>query len=113
MLEPSQTLFGSESRTRILLSLQLLGESYPSELAALLELRLFSVQSAIHSLEREGLVTSRNVGRTRAVTLNPRYFALHELQALLARLATNDPPLMAMFSRKRRRPRKAGKPGGL
>ena len=48
--------FGGETRTRLLVALRLLDESYPRELARLLGVSLSSVQQAVRGLERDGLV---------------------------------------------------------
>ena len=79
--------FGSRSRTRILLALSSLEASYPRELARRLESPIFAVRKALEGLQRDGLVTSRLVGRTRVYTLDPSYLAYKELAAYLARLA--------------------------
>lgn len=84
-------------------------ESYPRELARLLDLRLFSVQRALASLERDGLVSARLRGRTRVYRLEPRYFAKDELAAYLDRLAANETELDGRIRRIRRRPRRTGK----
>jgi len=84
--------------------------TYPRELARLLDLALNSVQGALRSLERDGLVTGRSVGRTRLVELNPRYFAASALTAYLDKLIAADPDLQARVSAQRRRPRRSGKP---
>lgn len=101
--------FGSGSRTGALIALGLLEESYPRELARVLELKLFSVQGALSGLEKDGLVASRLAGRTRLYRLNPRYFALRELRAFLARLAEPEERLRTRIEDMRRRPRRAGK----
>lgn len=85
--------FGTPSRTRSLIALRLMEESYPRELARLLDLRLFSVQRALASLERDGLVSARSRGRTRVYRLEPRYFAMDELAAYLDRLAAQETEL--------------------
>lgn len=95
----------------VLLLLALIKESYPSELARLLNAKLYSIQGILKSLESEGVIVSRLVGRTRQVTLNPRYFASEELAALLWKLATNDAEVQRAASQKRSRPRRPGKPG--
>lgn len=82
--------FGSLARTRALLALALMTESYPRELARVLETPLFSIQKALASLERDGLVASRLLGRTRLYALNPRYLASRELREYLERLAGRD-----------------------
>jgi DNA-binding transcriptional ArsR family regulator len=101
--------FGTPSRTRSLVTLRLLEESYPRELARLLDLRLFSIQRALASLERDGLVSARPRGRTRVYRLEPRYFARDELAAYLDRLAVQETELDARIRRIRLRPRRTGK----
>jgi hypothetical protein len=102
--------FGGQARTRLLLALRLLEESYPRELARVLERPLQGIQSAIQGLERDGLVSARLAGRTRLVRLNPRYFAREELQRYLLKLAEPDRELQARVAALRRRPRRTGKP---
>ncbi len=95
----------------VLVAIRLLEESYPSELASLLGLRLFSVQGILVAFEREGIIASRLLGRTRRVSLNPRYFAFKELDSLLWTLGKHDDELQQMLATRRRRPRRPGKPG--
>lgn len=113
MLDREPALFGSRNRTMVLVGVRLLEQTYPSELAELLGLRVFSAQQILASLEREGVVVSRLVGRTRVVTLNPRYFARRELDAMLWALGKQDQTLQQKLATKRRRPRSVGKPGLL
>ena len=101
--------FGSQTRTRVLLVLSLLEQSYARELARVLRSSLSLVQKALLSLEKDGLVAIRSVGRTRVVTLSPRYFARRELRAFLNRLAEPDDRLKKAVSTLRRRPRRTGK----
>ena len=102
--------FGGQARTRVLLALRLLDESYPRELARVLELPVSGVQMAVRGLERDGLVAARAAGRMRLVRLNPRYFAREELQRYLLTLAGADAALQDRVAEMRRRPRAAGKP---
>lgn len=102
--------FGPQTRTRLLVALSLLDESYPREMARLLGVSLSAVQKALASLERDGLVAVRSVGRTRVARIDPRYFARQELLAYLERLAEADPDLARSVSSLRRRPRRTGKP---
>lgn len=102
--------FGGQARTRVLIALRLVDESYPRELARLLEVPLAGVQGALRGLERDGLVAGRTAGRTRLVRLNPRYFAREELQRYLLALAGADAALERRVNALRRRPRLAGKP---
>jgi predicted transcriptional regulator len=102
--------FGSWTRTRVLLALQLLEDSYPRQLARLLGLSISGVLKGIRSLELDGLIAGRTVGTTRIFQINPRYFAVSELRAYLARLADADELLRERVATIRRRPRRTGKP---
>jgi|SRR2546427_5042645 len=102
--------FGGAGRTRVLLALRLLSESYPRELARLLGMPFSSVHKALRSLERDGLVAGRAVGRTRVFQLDPRYFAYDELQRFLRRLAEPELELKTTVASLRRRPRRTAKP---
>lgn len=95
----------------MLVAIRLLETTYPSELAALLGVRPYTVQSILASLERESVIVSRLMGRTRTVTLNARYFAHGELSALLWKLGAQDMDLQSKLAARRRRPRRAGKSG--
>jgi len=102
--------FGGGTRTRLLVALRLLDESYPRELSRLLGVSLSAVQKALASLERDGIVAVRTVGRTRVARIDPRYFARRELMSYLGRLAEADATLAASVASLRRRPRRTGKP---
>jgi DNA-binding transcriptional ArsR family regulator len=102
--------FGSRTRTRVLLALELLGESYPRELSRVLGVGLSVVQKAIRSLELDGLIAGRALGRTRLYSINPAYFAAKELRQLARRLAEVDDELRQEVSALRTRPRRSGKP---
>ncbi|UCE03140.1 MAG: winged helix-turn-helix transcriptional regulator [Candidatus Latescibacterota bacterium] len=102
--------FGSRARTLVLLALRLLVESYPRELERLLGIPLSGVQRALGSLESDGLVAARAVGRTRMYRLDPRYFAHEDLQRFLLRLSEPEEELRSRIEALRRRPRRSGKP---
>lgn len=101
--------FGSQTRTRLLLALSLLQQSYARELARVLEIPISVIQKALLSLERDGLVAARSAGRTRVVSLNPRYFAQRELLTFLKRLTEPEDRLKKAVAKLRRRPRRTGK----
>jgi DNA-binding transcriptional ArsR family regulator len=101
--------FGGKTRTRVLIALRLMSESFPRELSRLLETSLAGVQQALRSLEADGLVSARTLGRVRLFRLNPRYYALDELERYLLRLANAQPNLRARLGALRRRPRRTGK----
>lgn len=102
-------IFGTKTRTNILLLLTLLEESHASELARILNVRLFTVQNSLDTLEQVGMVSGVVSGRERRVRLNPRFLARDELKALLDKLALNDSDLLDRVEQVRRRPRRAGK----
>lgn len=110
MVIKSSSPFGSGRRTRVLLALSLLGESYARELARVLRAPLSGVQKALQSLELDGLVAGRSVGRTRVCQLDPRYFARDALRQFLLRLAEPETTLRSQVATLRRRPRRTGKP---
>ena len=100
-------LFGSQARTDVLVAVARLGESYPSELAALLGRQLTEVRRAIASLEEAGVVVTRTRGRTRLTTLNQRHPQAAPLYALLLDMSAT-PRYEGRFN-VRRRPRATGK----
>ena len=102
--------FGGLVRTRTMIALRLLGSSFPRELSRVLVTPVSAVSRALAGLERDALVAGRLVGRTRVCTLNPAYFAKHQLDAYLSRLADADHELREQTDRLRRRPWRAGKP---
>ncbi len=102
--------FGSYARTRVLLALRLLAETYARELARFLELSLSGVQKALRSLERDGLVVGRAAGRTRLYRLSPRAPARQQLERYLEQLLESEVDLRTRAAGLRRRPRRSGKP---
>jgi|SRR3989304_2895434 len=102
--------FGGVGRTRVLLALRMLSESYPRELARVLGMPFSSVLQALRSLEMDGLVAGRALGRTRVFKIDPRYFAYDELQRLLLQLTESEGELKTRVSALRRRPRRTAKP---
>ena len=78
--------FGTRTRTRILLALSERPDAHIRKLARLIGASLSVVQHALATLERDGLVQVRTVGRVRRVSLNSDYPAHVELAALLRRL---------------------------
>lgn len=102
--------FGAPTRTRVLVALSLLRSSYPRELARLMDASLTGVLKGLASLERDGLIVGRLIGRSRVYTFNPAYFARTELSRYVTKLAEADERLRARTEQLRRRPRRRGKP---
>ena len=110
MLVSRSSPFGGKTRTLVLVALSVLEESFPRELARVLEVPLNGIQQAIKGLEADGIVSGRSAGRTRLFRLSPRYFARQELQTYLKRLAEPEAELARRIAALRRRPRRTGKP---
>lgn len=103
-------LFGSRTRTRILIYLALAEESYVSEMASALGDSKLTVQRILRALEDLGVVASRLRGRVRLVSLDKTWYAAAELRALLQRMSAADEDVLAAAASVRRRPRRPGKP---
>ena len=101
-------LFGSKTRTDVLVTIARLDLTYPTEVARVLGLRLIEAQRAIVSLERDGIVISRLTGKTRNVSLNRRFSASDELYTLLLKMS-EEPSYGDRWAKLRRRPRAIGK----
>jgi hypothetical protein len=103
-------LFGSPTRTRVVVMAVALRETYPRELARLADAPLISVQRIVDDLEREGILASRLSGNQRRVIVNSEWIASQELRALALRLAETIPDIRIALEAERRRARRRGKP---
>jgi DNA-binding transcriptional ArsR family regulator len=102
-------LFGSRTRERVLKLLGILERSYPREMAALLDEDLSVVQHTVDDLERDGVLASRLLGRTRLFELNRTYQHYAPVRDLLARMGQSDPEIVEAAQSVRQRPRRARK----
>ena len=102
-------LFGSRTRERFLRLLGLLEQTYPVQAAKLLNEPLLSIQRAAADLERDGILASRLMGRTRVYELNKRYQHYESVRDLLARMGQADPGVVTAAASLRQRPRRARK----
>jgi hypothetical protein len=104
-------LFGTETAEKVLLYLKNYGSGYPRGIATAYEIPVSQVQRQLERFEREGILVSRLVGRTREYRWNPRYLFLEELDSLLAKaLAALPEDYQRKYFRTRTRPRRKGKP---
>ena len=110
MLVSRSSPFGGKTRTLVLVAFGLLEESFPRELARVLETPLNGIQQALKGLEADGIVSGRTAGRTRLFRVDPNYFARAELQSYLRRLVEPEAKLVRRIAALRRRPRRTGKP---
>ncbi len=104
-------LFGSETAEKALLYLENYGSAYPRAVARTFDLAVGQVQKQLEKFEREGVLASRLVGRTRVYEWNPRCFYLAELRGILSKSLKQLPPaIIEKYFKERTRPRKKGKP---
>lgn len=104
-------LVGNRTVERVLYFLSAYGEGYAAGMAAGLGIPLNGVQQQLRRLERGGVVVSRRLGRLRLYQLNPRWYFLPELRALLDKAVAALPAAERERDyRGRTRPRRAGKP---
>jgi len=104
-------LFGSALRDRVLTRLALSQNGlHIRELARQLETSATAVHRAVVALEHAGVIVSREVGNSRVVLLNKRWYGAVELGALLERLAAAYPEVRERARTYRERPRRIGKP---
>ena len=95
----------------MLLFLTARGSGYPREIANSWSMDVSTVQNQLLRLERDGLLVSRTVGRTRVFEFNPRYAFKDEVKALLDKALTRLPPnVQEQLTLQRKRPRRTGKP---
>ena len=106
-----EALFGSKSASLVLLYLETYGEGYGRELARTFDIRPNQVQNQLRKLEEAGWLVGRPVGRTRIYSWNPRNSLVKPLRAFLqAAIDVLPESEIQAYYRRRRRPRKLGKP---
>jgi len=108
-LRPGQSLFGTESATRLLLLIYALKSSYASQLANITGYGVTTVKNQILNLEDDGIISIQTVGRQRMISLNPQFYARKELDQLLESMIQNSPEILQSAAKIRSRPRKTGK----
>ncbi|MDP4789374.1 MAG: winged helix-turn-helix domain-containing protein, partial [Haliea sp.] len=102
---------GSEGAERVLLFLAARDGGYAREIANCWAMDVSTVQNQLQRMERDGLLVSRTVGRTRVFSFNPRYAFKEEVRALLNKaLAQLPADVREQLTLYRKRPRRTGKP---
>lgn len=103
-------IFGNRTMEKILLFFERYQQGYPSEIAQLFKIPIFSVQNQLKRLENGGILVSKLYGKVRIYQFNPQYPFLKELRALLAKAISVLPPEeIDKFYMRRTRPRRTGK----
>ena len=104
-------LTGNETASKVLLYLESYGSGYPRGISETFEIAVSQVQRQLERFEREGIVVSRLVGKTRVYEWNPRCFYLAELRLILAKCLERLPEtIKEKYFYQRARPRRKGKP---
>ena len=106
-----EAVVGSEGAERVLLFLSARRQGYALEIANMFGMSVSNVQKHLERMERDGLLVSEKIGRTRVFSFNPRYIFKDEVDALLTKALNFAPPaLKEQLLLDRRRPRRKGKP---
>ncbi len=106
-----EALLGSLSSERILLYLAARQEGYAREIARFFNTSVTPIQKQLERLAAAGILCSRDVGRTRLYSFDPRYPFKAELESLLHKVLTFYPAEeQEALQMNRRRPRRPGKP---
>ena len=103
-------LFGSQTAARVLLFIQNYGEGYAGRIASTFDTPYTGVRRQLERMEAEGILVSREIGRTRVFTWNPRSPTVKNLREFLeAELAGLSEDTIRQYFRQRQRPRRTGK----
>ena len=106
-------LFSNKNLEKILMYLCLHEKAHATELRRSFNSALDPIQKTLKKLEEGGLLVSFLEGKTRVFQWNPRYPFLKEIQSLASKAYSYLPVdiQQAHFqTKKRKRPRKTGKP---
>jgi predicted transcriptional regulator len=104
-------LFGNETAEKILFYMENYEASYARKISKTFEISVSQVQRQLERFEREGILISRLIGKTRQYEFNPRYLFKNELRALLNKALKSLPQdVIERYFTERTRPRRKGKP---
>ncbi len=106
-----EAVLGSEGAERVLMFLAARKQGYAKEIADFWKMRVSTCQSQLSRMERDGLLTSEQFGRTRVYSFNRRYAFSEDVQNLLLKALSFRPPeLQDALHYQRKHPRRSGKP---
>jgi predicted transcriptional regulator len=106
-----EAVLGTRSAERVLLFLAARETGYASEIARAFETDITPIKNQLERMERESLLISKQIGRTRLYSFNPRYAFKNEVRALMERAIELLPDKIRNdLTMNRRRPRKKNKP---
>jgi hypothetical protein len=107
-----EELFGSKIIEKVCFYLTANEKCFASELRRRFDLPIFGIQNALGRLEKQGVIVSFLVGKTRVYQWNPRYPLLAEFKAFLTKAYSYLPTAMKEKYYEpiiRKRPRRTGK----
>jgi len=107
-----EAIFGSRSAAQVLLFLEAYGSGHALRIAATYSVSVSPIQRQLRRLERDGVLLSRMVGRTRLFEFNTRDPTVRNLRGFLeAELDLVPEEEVKAYYRQRQRPRRSGKQG--
>ncbi len=104
-------IFGNKTAEKVLLHIFHYGESHASAIARDFSIAVTTVLQQLNRFERAGVLVSKESGRSRIYSFNPKYVFKKPIQEIIEK-AYDSIPLserQKMFEM-RRRPRRKGKP---
>ncbi len=105
-----EVLLGSVNKERVLQYILAFEEGYAREIARFYETDLTPIQKQLEKLELGGVLISREAGRTRLYSFNPRYAFLGAMKELLEQARGYYPPEdIDRLTMVRKRPRRSEK----
>ncbi len=106
-----ESLVGSTNAERVLLFLSEREKGYAQEIADTFNVAPSQVQRILDRMERDGLLVSNTIGRTRQYEFNPRFAFRDDVKSLFLKALSMYPDdVQKALKKDRRRPRRKGKP---
>lgn len=106
-----EKIFGNKSAAKILLHIYHYGETYPSAIAKDYNIALNPIKQQLKRFEDAGVLISRQVGRSRLYSFNPKNPYSDPVKKLVALEYENIPPQERQeLFKALRKPRRKGKP---
>ena len=106
-----EAITGSKSKEQVLAFIITRKEGYARDIARTFKASVTPIQKQLENLELNGVLVSKNVGRTVVFQINPRYAFKEEVEALLKKAISFYPEeLKEKLLYSRTRPRRQGKP---
>lgn len=105
-----EAIFGSRSAAQVLMFLQAYGSGHALRIAQTYSVSVSPIQRQLSRLERDGVLLSRKVGRTRLFEFNMRSPTVRNLRTFLeSELDLVPEDEASRYYRQRQRPRRSGK----